>query len=137
MTVIAKCLYLLALAVWVGGTAFLWGAVAPTALRALSAEDTSRLMRKLAARCYPAGVVCAAVGIVCVGLLLADNAFSAWPAILSLLLLAGAGATTALPDPLGVQPQGASGHEGRGGGTAVEASSASNTCDTPEGRSGG
>jgi hypothetical protein len=42
---------------------------------------------------YPVGVVCAAVGIVCVGLLLADNAFAIWPGILSLLLLAGTGAT--------------------------------------------
>ena len=93
MTVMVKCLYLLALAVWVGGTAFFRGAVAPTALRTLSAEDASQLMRRLVARCYPVGIVCAAVGIVCVGLLLADNSFSTWPAILSLLLLAGAGGT--------------------------------------------
>ena len=93
MTLMARCLYLLALAVWVGGAAFFWGAVAPTVLRTLGAEDASRLMRRSFVRYYLVVVVCAAVGIVCVGLLLADNAFGTWPAILSLLLLAGAGAT--------------------------------------------
>jgi uncharacterized membrane protein len=93
MTLMAKWLYLLALAVWVGGAAFLRGAVAPMVLRTLGAEDAARLMSRLLVWYYRVGVVCAAVGMVCVGFLLADSAFSTWPAILSLALLAGAGVT--------------------------------------------
>ena len=38
------------------------------------------------------GIFCAAIGIVCVGLLLAERVFGKWPGVLSLLLLAMMGA---------------------------------------------
>ena len=92
MTLLVKWLYLVILAMWVGGPMFLRGMVAPIVFHALNAEDAARLIRRLVARCYPVGVACAAAGIICVGLMIADDVFGMWPAILSLLLLAGAGA---------------------------------------------
>ena len=77
--------------VWVGSIVFFSFVVAPTVFRVLSREDAARLQRALFPLYYLVGIVCAAVGIVCVGTLLADRAFGKWPGILSLLLLAGMG----------------------------------------------
>jgi hypothetical protein len=93
MTPIIKLLYLVSLAVWTGTIVFFSAVVAPTLHRTLKPEDASNLTRKLFPKYYLTGIVCAAVGIVCVGLLTFDRAFGKWPGVLSLLLLAGLGAT--------------------------------------------
>ena len=93
MTQWVKWLYLLMLAVWIGSIVFFSFAVAPTVFKTLKPEDAAALIRRIFSRYYLIGMVCAAVGIVCVGLLLADRGFGKWPAILSLLLLAGMGGT--------------------------------------------
>jgi uncharacterized membrane protein len=93
MTQWIKWLYLLTLAVWIGSIVFFSFAVAPTVFKTLKPEDAATLIRKIFSKYYLIGIVCAGVGIVCVGLLLADRAFGKWPAILSLLLLAGMGGT--------------------------------------------
>jgi uncharacterized membrane protein len=86
-----KWLYLLTLAVWIGSIVFFSFIVAPQVFKTLGAEEAGRLIRKLFSRYYMVGVVCAGVGIVGVGILLADGALTKWPAILSLVLLAGMG----------------------------------------------
>ena len=93
MTQAAKWLYLVTLAVWIGSIVFFSFAVAPTVFKTLKPEDAATLIRRIFSKYYLIGIVCAAVGIVCVGLLLADRAFGKWPAILSLLLLASMGGT--------------------------------------------
>jgi uncharacterized membrane protein len=93
MTQWVKWFYLVTLAVWIGSIVFFSFAVAPTVFKTLKPEDAAALIRKIFSKYYLIGIACAAVGIVCVGLLLADRAFGKWPAILSLLLLAGMGAT--------------------------------------------
>jgi uncharacterized membrane protein len=93
MTQAVKWFYLVTLAVWIGSIVFFSFAVAPTVFKTLKPEDAAALIRKIFSKYYFIGIVCAAIGIVCVGLLLADRAFGRWPAILSLLLLAGMGAT--------------------------------------------
>ena len=81
------------LAIWIGSIVFFSFAVAPTVFKTLKPEDAAALIRRIFSKYYLIGITCAALGIVCVGLLLADRAFSKWPAILSLLLLAGMGGT--------------------------------------------
>jgi hypothetical protein len=93
MTQAVKWLYLVTLGVWIGSIVFFSFAVAPTVFRTLKPEDAPKLQRAMFPRYYLAGILCAAVGIVCVGLLLTDHAFAKWPGILSLLLLAGMGGT--------------------------------------------
>ena len=93
MTQGVKWLYLVTLAVWVGSIVFFSFVVAPTVFKTLKPEDAAGLIRKIFSKYYLIGIICAAVGIVCLGLLLADRAFSKWPAILSLLLVASMGAT--------------------------------------------
>ena len=93
MTQGVKWFYMVTLAVWIGSAVFFRVVVAPAVCKTLKPEDATALLRRLFSKYYLIGLVCAAVGIVCVGLLLADRAFSKWPAILSLLLLAGTGAT--------------------------------------------
>jgi uncharacterized membrane protein len=92
MTQGVKWFYMVTLAVWIGSAVFFRVVVAPSVCKTLKPEDAAALLRRLFSKYYLLGLVCAAVGIVCVGLLLADRAFSKWPAILSLLLLAGTGA---------------------------------------------
>ena len=55
--------------------------------------DAAALIRRIFSKYYLIGIGCAALGIICVGLLLADRSFGKWPAILTLLLLAGMGGT--------------------------------------------
>ena len=93
MTQAVKWVYLVTLAVWIGSIVFFSFVVAPTVFKVLKPEDAARLQRALFPRYYLVGLLCAAVGIVCVGILLADRAFGKWPGILSLLLLAATGAT--------------------------------------------
>jgi uncharacterized membrane protein len=93
MTHAIKWVYLVTLAVWVGSIVFFSFAVAPTVFKVLKLEDAAKLQRAVFPKYYLVGMVCAAVGIVCVGILLADRAFGKWPGILSLLLLAAMGAT--------------------------------------------
>lgn len=88
-----KWVYLLVLAVWVGTIVFFSFGVAPTVFKTLEPEDAGRLIRKIFAKYYLVGIASAGLGIVCVGILLAERAFGKWPAILSLLLLAAMGAT--------------------------------------------
>ncbi len=88
-----KLVYVLVLAVWIGSIVFFSFAVAPSVFRTLSPEDAGKLIRKIFSKYYLVGIVCAAVGIVCVGILVADSRLDKWPAILSLLLLAAMGAT--------------------------------------------
>jgi uncharacterized membrane protein len=93
MTQATKWLYLLTLVVWIGSIIFFSFVVAPTVFKTLKPEDAGLLIRKIFSKYYLIGIACAALGIVCVGLLLADAAFGKWPGILSLLLLAGMGTT--------------------------------------------
>jgi len=93
MTQWVKWLYLLTLAVWIGSIVFFSFAVAPTVFKTLKPEDAAALIRRIFSKYYLIGLVCSAIGIVCVGLLLADRSFGKWPAILTLLLLAGMGGT--------------------------------------------
>ncbi|HUI05553.1 MAG TPA: DUF4149 domain-containing protein [Verrucomicrobiae bacterium] len=93
MTQAAKWFYLVTLAVWLGSIVFFSFAVAPTVFKTLKPDDAAALIRRIFSKYYLIGIVCAAVGIVCIGLLLADRAFAKWPAILSLLLVAGMGGT--------------------------------------------
>src|SRR5580700_1638162 len=89
MTQGVKWFYLVTLAVWIGSIVFFSFVVAPTVFRTLKPEDAAALIRRIFSKYYLIGMICGAVGIVCVGLLLTDHAFGKWPAILSLLLLAG------------------------------------------------
>lgn len=93
MTPVVKLIYLVVLAVWVGGIIFFSFVIAPTVFKVLQPEDAAKLQRALFPKYYLVGIICTAVGIVCVGLLLANHALPVWPGILSLLLLAGCGAT--------------------------------------------
>jgi uncharacterized membrane protein len=93
MTQWVKWLYLLTLAVWIGSIVFFSFAVAPTVFKTLKPEDAAALIRRIFSKYYLIGIVCSGAGIVCVGLLLADRSFGKWPAILTLLLLAGMGGT--------------------------------------------
>jgi hypothetical protein len=94
MTHAVKWFYLVTLAVWIGSIVFFSFAVAPTVFKVLKPEDAAKLQRAMFPKYYLVGILCAAAGIVCVGLLLAERAFGKWPGILSLLLLAGMGATS-------------------------------------------
>ena len=93
MTPIIKWIYLIALAVWTGAIVFFSAVIAPTLHRVLKPEDAALLTRKLFPKYYFNAIICAGVGIVCVGLLLSERAFGKWPGVLSLLLLASLGAT--------------------------------------------
>ena len=93
MTHAAKWFYLVALGVWVGSIIFFSFVIAPTIFKVLKPEDAARLQRALFPKYYLVGVICAGVGIVCVGLLLAERSFGKWPGVFSLLLLAMMGAT--------------------------------------------
>jgi hypothetical protein len=93
MTQAIKWFYLVALALWVGSIIFFSFFIAPTVFKVLKPEDAARLQRALFPKYYFVGIVCAGIGIVCVGLLLAERAFGKWPGVLSLLLLAMMGAT--------------------------------------------
>jgi hypothetical protein len=93
MTQAVKWFYLVSLALWVGSIIFFSFFVAPTVFKVLKPEDAARLQRALFPKYYLVGIVCAGIGIVSVGLLLAERAFGKWPGVLSLLLLAVMGAT--------------------------------------------
>lgn len=93
MTPVVKVIYLVVLGLWVGSIIFFSFVVAPTVFKVLPATEAARLQRALFPRYYLVGMVCAAAGIVCVGLMLARAALPVWPGILSLLLLAVCGAT--------------------------------------------
>jgi uncharacterized membrane protein len=93
MTQAIRWLYLVTLAVWVGSIVFFSFAVAPTVFKVLKPEDAAKLQRAVFPKYYFVGMVCAAAGILCVGVLLAERAFGKWPGVLSLLLLAAMGAT--------------------------------------------
>ena len=88
-----KWLYLLTLAVWIGSIIFFSFIVTPTIFKTLKPDDAATLIRRIFSKYYLLGIICAAVGIGSLGFMLADRSFSKWPAILSLLLLAGMGAT--------------------------------------------
>jgi hypothetical protein len=93
MTQAIKWFYLVSLALWVGSIIFFSFFVAPTVFKVLKPEDAARLQRAMFPKYYLVGFICAGIGIVCVGLLLAERAFGKWPGVLSLLLLAAMGAT--------------------------------------------
>jgi uncharacterized membrane protein len=93
MTQGIKWLYLLTLAVWIGSIVFFSFVVAPTVFKTLKPEDAATLIRKIFAKYYIGGCVCAAVGIVCVGMLAMRRAFGVWPAAFSLILLVAMGGT--------------------------------------------
>lgn len=93
MTQAVKWFYLVALATWVGSIIFFSFVIAPTVFKVLKPEDAARLQRALFPKYYLVGIICAGIGIMCVGLLLAERAFGKWPGVLSLLLIAGMGAT--------------------------------------------
>jgi len=93
MVPIVKWFYLVALSVWVGSMVFFTVVVAPTVFKTLGAEEAAKLQRVIFPRYYLVGIICALVGIVCVGWLLAERAFGKWPGILSLVLLALTGGT--------------------------------------------
>jgi len=95
MTQVMKWFYLVDMAVWLGSLVFFSFVVAPTVHRTLKTEDAAALIRRIFPKYYFVGMVCAGVGIVLVGLLVADQAFAKWPGALSLLLLAALGATNA------------------------------------------
>lgn len=93
MTQAVKWVYLVSLALWVGSIIFFSFFIAPTVFKVLKPEDAARLQRALFPKYYLVGIACAGIGIVCVGLLLAERTFGKWPGVLSLLLLAVMGAT--------------------------------------------
>src|SRR5438093_9875890 len=93
MTQGIKWLYLVALAVWVGSIIFFSFVIAPTVFKVLKPEDAARLQRALFPKYYLVGILCAGIGIACVGLLVARRAFGIWPGLASLILLALMGAT--------------------------------------------
>jgi len=93
MVPFVKWCYLLSLSVWIGSVVFFSFVVAPSVFKSLASGDAAKLMRTIFPRYYVVGLLCAVVGIVCVGWLLADRAFGKWPGILSLLLLASTGGT--------------------------------------------
>src|SRR5437899_756535 len=82
-----KRLYLLTLGVWIGSISFFSFVVAPTVFKVLKPEDAAKLQRAMFPKYYLTGIVCVAVGIVCVGFLLSEGTFGKWPGVLSLLLL--------------------------------------------------
>jgi uncharacterized membrane protein len=90
---VVKWCYLLSLSVWIGSVVFFRVVVAPMVFKALASDDAAKLMRGIFPRYYALGLSCAAVGLICVGWLLAERAFGKWPGILSLLLLATTGGT--------------------------------------------
>ncbi|MCG3150224.1 MAG: hypothetical protein PCFJNLEI_03705 [Verrucomicrobiae bacterium] len=93
MTQGIKWVYLISLAMWVGSIMFFSFVVAPTVFKVLKPEDAAKLQRALFPKYYLVGIICAGIGIVCVGLLLAERAVGKWPGVLSLLLLAAMGGT--------------------------------------------
>jgi uncharacterized membrane protein len=93
MTQGIKWLYLVSLAMWVGSIMFFSFVIAPTVFKVLKPEDAAKLQRAMFPKYYLVGIICAGIGIVCVGLLLAERAVGKWPGVLSLLLLAGMGGT--------------------------------------------
>src|SRR5437867_865479 len=93
MTQGIKWLYLLTLAVWIGSIVFFSFVVAPTVFKTLKPEDAASLIRKIFAKYYVVGCVCAAVAIMCVGTLAMRRAFGVWPAAFSLILLVAMGGT--------------------------------------------
>lgn len=93
MTQGLKWLYIVSLATWVGSIIFFSFVIAPTVFKVLKPEDAAKLQRAMFPKYYLVGILCAGIGIVCVGLLLAERAFGKWPGVLSLLLIAAMGAT--------------------------------------------
>jgi len=93
MTQGIKWVYLISLAMWVGSLMFFSFVIAPTVFKVLKPEDAAKLQRAIFPKYYLVGIICACVGIVCVGLLLWERAFGKWPGVLSLLLIAGMGMT--------------------------------------------
>ena len=91
MTQWVKWLYVLTLAVWIGSIVLFSFAVAPTVFKTLKPEDAAASIRRIFSKYYLIGIVCSAVGIVSVGLLLADRSFGKWPAILDTVVAGGNG----------------------------------------------
>jgi len=92
MTPVVKYVYLLTLAVWVGSIVFFSFVQAPTVFQTLDTENAARLQRATFPKYYMVGIVCAAVGIGCVAVLLAEQVWPLRVGIFCLLLLAGMGA---------------------------------------------
>lgn len=93
MNLAIKFLYVLVLAVWVGSIIFFSFVVAPTVFKVLQPEDAAKLQRAVFPKYYLVGILCAGIGILCVGWLLFERAFGKTPGLLSLLLLALMGGT--------------------------------------------
>lgn len=84
-----KWLYLLTLAIWIGSIVFFSFVVAPTVFKTLKPEDAAALIRRIFSKYYLVGCGCGAVAFVCVGMLAMRRAFGLWPALCSLILIAG------------------------------------------------
>lgn len=93
MTQGIKWVYLISLAMWVGSIMFFSFVIAPTIFKVLKPEDAAKLQRAMFPKYYLVGILCAGVGIVCVGVLLFERSFGKWPGVLSLLLIAAMGMT--------------------------------------------
>ena len=93
MTQLIKWVYVTGLGTWLGSIVFFSAVVAPTVFQVLTREDAAKLQRRVFPRYYLIGMCSAVIGVVCVGWLLFERAFTKWPGILSLLLLASLGGT--------------------------------------------
>ena len=91
MITAVKWFYLVTLGVWVGSIIFFSFVVAPTIFRVLQPDDAAKLQRALFPMYYTVGIVCAAVGIVCVGILLGAHVLRTPIGVACLLLIAGCG----------------------------------------------
>jgi len=85
-----KWVYLVTLITWIGSIIFSSFVVAPTvfAPNLLKPEDQGAVIRRIFSKYYMIGMVGSVVGIVAVGLLVANRAFGKWPGVATLLLLA-------------------------------------------------
>lgn len=93
MVEVAKYIYFLALALWVGSMIFFSAVVAPAIFRTLDRENAERLARQLFPKYYATGIGCAGAALWCLLVLLWERAMSLWPGVFSLLLWGGSGWT--------------------------------------------
>jgi hypothetical protein len=87
-------LYLLVLVVWVGSHVAFRLLLVPVVFKTLNPGAGLKVLLPVLPRLCLTGLICAAVGIVLVGLQLADGQWTRWAGVVSLLLLAGMGAAT-------------------------------------------
>lgn len=87
-----RWLYLVSLVTWIGSIIFFSAIVAPTIFKVLKPEDRGEFLHQLFSKYYLLGMICAVVGIICVGLLVFDRSFGKWPGVATLVLLAIMGA---------------------------------------------